>query len=165
MRKVLISLAAAAATLAVAAPASAQSWGNANPGYGYGAGYGYGYNNTRQLQRELQQIRMQADRLARSGRLTRAEARDLFGDIRNAERAVYRSSHDGVSPWEVRSLQQRIQRLRYEVRRYADYDGRRGYDRGHGYGDRDWDRDEDHDRDHDRDRDRDHDRDWDPGRR
>jgi hypothetical protein len=148
MRKVLISLAAAAATLAVAAPASAQAWGN--PGYGYG--YGYGYNNSAQLQRELQQVRIQADRLARSGRLTRAEARDLFGAIHTAERAVYRASYNGVSPWEVRSLQQRIQRLRYEVRRYADYDGRRGYNRGHGYGDRDWDRDRDHDRDWDHDR-------------
>jgi hypothetical protein len=131
MRKVLISLAAAAATLAVAAPASAQSWGNYAPGYGNG----YGYNNAGYLQRELQQIRVQADRLARSGRLTRAESRDLFGDIRSAERAVYRSGYNGVSPWEARSLQQQMQRLRYEIRRYADYDGRRGYNR-----DRDHDR-------------------------
>jgi hypothetical protein len=159
MRKVLISLAAAAATLAVAAPASAQSWGNNGPGYGYGNGYGY--NNAGYLQRELQQIRVQADRLARSGRLTRAESRDLFGDIRNAERAVYRAGYNGVSPWEARSLQQQMQRLRYEIRRYADYDGRRGYNRDRDH-DRDWDRDRDHDgdRDHDRDwdRDRDHDR-------
>ena len=163
MRKVLISLVAAAATMAVATPASAQ-WGNMTPGYGYGYnGYGYngysntpyGYNNTARLQRELQQIRVQADRLARSGRLTRAEARDLFGDIRTTERAVYRSSYNGVTPWEARSLEQRMQRLRYELRQYADYDGRRGYNRGYGYGDRDWDRDRDHDRDDDRDWDRD----------
>jgi hypothetical protein len=159
MRKVLISLAAAAATLAVAAPASAQ-WTNPAPGYGYGYGapngYGYGYNANR-FQRELQQIRVQANRLAQSGRLNRREARDLFSDIRSAERAVYRIGYNGVSPWEVRSLEQRMQQLRYEVRRYADYDGR-GYNRGYGYGDRDWDRDGDRDHDRDRDRDWDHDR-------
>jgi hypothetical protein len=153
MRKVILSLAAAAATLAVAAPASAQ-WTNPAPGYGYGApnGYAYGYNANR-FQRELEQIRVQADRLARAGRLTRREARDLFSDIRNAERAVYRIGYNGVSPWEARSLEERMQQLRYEVRRYADYDGR-GYNRGQGYGDRDWDRDRDHDRDRDWDRDR-----------
>ena len=151
MRKVLISLAAAAATMSVAAPASAQ-WGNMTPGYGAPA-YGYGYNasfSVNRYQRELQQIRVQADRLARSGRLTRAEARDLFRDIHNAERSIYRVGYNGVSPWEARSLEQRMQRIRYEMRRYADYDGRRGYNRGYG----DWD----HDRDHDRDWDRDHDR-------
>ena len=152
MRKVILSLVAATASLAVAAPASAQ-WTNPAPGYGYGApnGYAYGYGANR-FQRELQQIRVQADRLARSGRLTRWESRDLYNDIRNAENVVYRTGYNGVSPWEARSLEQRMQRLRYEVRRYADYDGRRGYDRGHGYGDRDWDRDGDHDRDWDRDR-------------
>jgi hypothetical protein len=152
MRKVLISLAAAAATLAVAAPASAQ-WSNPAPGYGYGApGYGYGapaygagYGH---MQRELQQIRVRADQLGRSGRLTRYEARDLFRDIRTAETVLYRASRNGLSPWEARAMQGRMEKLRYEMRRYADYDGRR-YGRSYGYADRDWD----HDRDWDRDRD------------
>ena len=136
MRKVLISLAAAAATLAVAAPASAQAWGNMTPGYGYnngynnGYGYGYSYGNPGNLHAEIQQVRNQYVSLLRQGRLTRAEARDLNRDIANAERAIYNAGYRGISPWEAQSLQQRVQRLHYEVARYSDYDRRSGY----GYG-------------------------------
>jgi Spy/CpxP family protein refolding chaperone len=134
MRKVLLPLAAAASVLAVASPASAQAYGNLAPGYGYGQqaygygnAYGYGYGN---MQAQLQQIRNQAYNLMRQGRLTRAESRDLNRDIRNAERAINRSSRYGISPNEARSMQTRIANLQYEVRRYADYDGQRYY-RGH----------------------------------
>ncbi len=134
MRKVLLPLAAAASVLAVASPASAQAYGNLAPGYGYGQQaygygnvYGYGYGN---MQAQLQQIRNQAYNLMRQGRLTRAESRDLNRDIRNAERAINRSSRYGISPNEARSMQTRIANLQYEVRRYADYDGQRYY-RGH----------------------------------
>jgi hypothetical protein len=148
MRKVLISLAAAAATLAVAAPASAQVYGNLSPyGYGYGTpsysyGYnGYGYNNVGRWQSQLQQVRYEMQNLARQGRLTRAEARDLDRDLRSAERSLYRSGRNGIAPWEARSMDQRIARLQYEVRRYADYDY--GRYNGRRYGDRDWDHDRD----------------------
>ena len=131
MRKVLLPLAAAASVLAVASPASAQVYGNLTPGYGYGYGapaygnaYGYGYGN---LQGQLQQVRNQAYNLMRQGRLTRAESRDLNRDIRSAERALARSSRYGVSPNEMRAMQNRIANLQFEVRRYADYDGRRYY--------------------------------------
>ena len=135
MRKVLFSLAAAASALAVAAPASAQVYGNLAPGYGYGYGYnqnayGYGYRNGGNLRAEIQQIRYQARNLSAQGRLTRAEARDLNRDIANAERAIYNAGYRGISPWEAQALQQRVQRLRYEVARYSDYDRRGGY----GYG-------------------------------
>ena len=147
MRKVLISLAAAGAALAVASPASAQYYGGQPYGYGqgygyngYGQAYGYngygqGYGNRAQLQRELQQIRFQADNFARQGRLTPREARDLYGDIAATERRLYRAD-DPRDLWNVR---ERITRLRYEVRRYADYDYR------YGRRDRDdrWDRDDD----------------------
>jgi opacity protein-like surface antigen len=129
MRKLLISLAAAGSALALATPAAAQYYPQQQP-YGYGGqtygGYGYngyGYNNRGQMQRELQQIRFQADNLARQGRLTRGEARDLYHDIGTTERALYRANN----PWAARDLNQRITRLRYELHRYADYDGRRGY--------------------------------------
>jgi len=135
MRKVLISLAAAGAALAVASPASAQYYGGQPYGYGqgygyngYGQGYGYngygynGYGNRAQLQRELQQIRFQADNFARQGRLSPGEARDLYGDIAATERRLYRAD-DPQDLWNVR---ERITRLRYEVRRYADYDYRYG---------------------------------------
>ena len=135
MRKLIVSLAAAGAAIAFAAPAAAQYY----PGQ-YGAPYGnaYGYNNRGQLQNELQQIRFQANNLARQGRLTRSEARDLFGDINKAERALYRSNR----PWEAN---QKIANLRHELRRYADYDGRGGrYGNGYnGYNNGYYDRDRD----------------------
>jgi hypothetical protein len=148
MRKVLISLAAAGMAFGLAAPAAAQYYPG-QPSYGYnGYGYnGYGYNNRGQMQRELQQIRFQADNLARQGRLTRSEARDLFGDIASAERALYRSNN----PWEARNLNERINRIRYELHRYADYDGRRGsgWNGNNGYYDRDRDgRDDRYEDDH-----------------
>lgn len=131
MRKVLLPLAAAASVLAVASPASAQAYGNLAPGYGYGYGapadgnaYAYGYGN---FQGQLQQVRNQAYNLMRQGRLTNAENRDLNKDIRQAERALYRSSRYGMSPYEARAMQNRIANLQFEVRRYADYDGRRYY--------------------------------------
>ena len=163
MRKLLISLAAAGSALALATPAAAQYYPQQQPyGYGgqqYGYGgqqYGYGYNNRGQLQQELQQIRYQADNLARQGRLTPYEARDLYGDIHSAERALYRANN----PWEARALSQKIAHIRYELHRYADYDGRRGYGYNGYNNDRDYDRE--HQRwheNHDGDRDWDHDRD------
>jgi uncharacterized sporulation protein YeaH/YhbH (DUF444 family) len=124
MRKVLISLAAAAATIAVAAPASAQVYGNH---------YGYGYQNAGNLRAEIQQVRYQTSILARQGRLTRGESRDLNRDIANAERAIYNANYRGLSPWEAQNLQQRVARLRYEVARYSDYDRRGGYAYGNGW--------------------------------
>ena len=147
MRKVLFSLAAAASALAVAAPASAQVYGNLAPGYGYAQpaygygqpayGYGnqyaygnrYGYQNAGSLRAEIQQVRYQMNALARQGRLTRNEARDLNRDIASAERAIYNANYRGLSPWEAQNLQQRIQRLRYEVALYSDYDLRYAYGR------------------------------------
>lgn len=129
MRKVLLPLAAAASVLAVASPASAQAYGNLAPGYGYGArayGNAYGYGNAN-FQGQLQQIRNQAYNLMRQGRLTNAENRDLNKDIRQAERALVRSSRYGMSPNEARAMQNRLANLQFEVRRYADYDGRRYY--------------------------------------
>jgi len=141
MRKVLISLAAAGAALAIATPAAAQY----HPQYGapYGNAYGYNnaYNNRGQMQSELRQIRNQADNLARQGRLTRSEARDLYRDLASAEQQLYRSNN----PWQVREIGQKITRIRYELQRYSDYDGRSRYGNNaynnynNGYYDRDRD--------------------------
>lgn len=117
MRKVLLSLAAAASVVAVATPAAAQ-WA---PRPVYGNAYGYGAGN---FQAQIQQIRNQSMNLMRQGRLTRAESRDLNQDIRQTERAIYRSERNGLSPYEARAIQTRIMRLRNEVRRYSDYDRR-----------------------------------------
>jgi hypothetical protein len=139
MRKTVISLAAAGTALLFATPAGAQYYPQQ---YGYNGYNNYGYNNRAQLRNELRQIRFQADRLAQQGRLTRREARDLFGDIASAERALYRANN----PWEAQALNQRINHIRYELRRYADWDGRRGYGwngyngyNNNGYRDRDRD--------------------------
>ena len=143
MRKLIVSLAAASAAVAFAAPAAAQYYPQQQPyAQSYGAPYGnaYGYNNRGQLQNELQRIRYQANNLARQGRLTRSESRDLFRDIDRAERSLYRSNR----PWEAN---QKIANLRAELRRYADYDGRNGrYGNGYnnynnGYANYDRDRD------------------------
>ena len=132
MRKIIFTIAAAASALVVATPAAAQ-WGA--PVYGgqvygqaYGAPYGnaYGYRQGgQQWARQLQQLRYQANTLARSGRLTRAEGRDLFRDLDNAERAIYRKGRNGLTRNEARDLNERIYRIQRELRRYSDYDGRR----------------------------------------
>ena len=130
MRTFLLSIAAAASALTVAAPAAAQYY--PAPAYGapvYGApAYGYGRNYGHQWQQQLQQIRYQADNLARQGRLTRAESRDLFRDINSAERAIVRKGRRGLTGYEARQLNEKINRVQYELRRYSDRDGRR-YDR------------------------------------
>lgn len=136
MRKTLITYAAAASALVVAAPAAAQYYGPAYgvPAYGapaHGAPYGNAYGNRfggRNWARELQQIRIQADNLSRAGRLTRSEARDLYRDLRSAERQAYRSGRYGITRREARSLNDKIARVRFELRRYSDRDGwRYGY--------------------------------------
>lgn len=111
MRKFLLPLAAAASVFAIAAPASAQ-WAP-RPTYGYGVG---------NFQRELQQVRVEAQTLRQHGRLTRAESNDLNEDIRNTERTFYMSQRNGMSAYEARMIQGRIINLQREVRRYADYD-------------------------------------------
>lgn len=125
MRKLLVSLAAAGTVLAFAAPASAQ-WAP-RPGYGAGAA---------RWQNELQQIRMQRNELARSGRLSRYEMFDLDRDIRDTERSIYLSSRGGIGPRQAQNLDGRIWHLRNELRRYADRDGRR-WNRGDHRSDRD----------------------------
>jgi hypothetical protein len=131
MRKIIFTIAAAASALVVASPAAAQYYGGpvyGAPAYGApasGAPYGnaYGYGNP--WARELQQIRYQANDLARRGRLTRSESRDIYRDIERAERVIHRKSRYGLSRSEARSLNERIAKLRYELRAYADRDGRR----------------------------------------
>jgi TolA-binding protein len=115
MRKVLLPLAAAASVFAIATPASAQ-WAS-RPTNGYARGNGAG-----NFQRELQQVRVEAQTLRQQGRLTRAESNDLNQDIRNTERTFYMSQRNGMSAYEVRMIQGRIVNLQREVRRYADYD-------------------------------------------
>ncbi|MGZ2410998.1 hypothetical protein ACUXST_000395 [Sphingomonas sp. F9_3S_D5_B_2] len=123
MRKLLISLAAAGTALAFATPAAAQFYGGAQAyPVQWHRGYNGGYRNVERWDRQIDQMYRQMDQLARSGRLTRAEAIDLRRDLRNVQIAARRSGRGGVAPWEAQQIEQRIQRVRYEIRRYSDYD-------------------------------------------
>jgi hypothetical protein len=123
MRKYLIPIVAAASALAIAAPASAQYYHA--PAYGYR----YGSVEVRQWQNDLQRIRFEMRNLQAQGRLTYRERRDLQNDINTAEYSIERSRYHGITPYEARAIGDRLARLRYEVRRYSDYDRRYGYRR------------------------------------
>jgi hypothetical protein len=120
MRKLLVSLAAAGSVLALATPAAAQ-W--QRPAYGYNGG------NYAQLQRDVQSLRWSRDNLARSGRLSGREARDLDQDIRGLEYSVRRASSNGLTPREVNALQWRIRQVRGELQRYGNNDNGPAYRR------------------------------------
>jgi hypothetical protein len=121
MRKLLVSFAAAGSMLAVATPAAAQ--------YRHDYGYNRGYNRHAQFDRELQDIRVQMNNLGRSGRLTPNEARDLDNDIRSTQYMIMNASRGGIQPWQARSIEQKMNNLRYELRRYSDNDRRNGWRR------------------------------------
>ncbi|MBV9527552.1 hypothetical protein [Sphingomonas sp.] len=117
MRKLLVSLAAAGTVMAFATPASAQ-W--------HRPGYGYGYNNGNfaQLQRDVQSLRWSRDNLARSGRLTGREARDLNQDIGSLEYTLRRAGANGLTRREVDAMQWRIRQVRRELQHYGNnYNG------------------------------------------
>lgn len=115
MRKLLVSMAAAGTLLAVATPASAQ-W--------HRQGYGYNNGNYGQLQRDVQSLRWSRDNLARSGRLTGREARDLDNDIRGLEVSLRRAGSNGLTPREVNAMQWRIRQVRGELQQYGNnYNG------------------------------------------
>jgi hypothetical protein len=125
MRKLLVSLAAAGTMLAVASPASAQ-WHRP----------GYGYNNSPRahFEQEVRQLRYDRDNLARSGRLTGREARDLDLDIQALQNSVWQASRGGISPRQADALSWRVNRVRNEIQRYSDYDNNgRGWHNGRRY--------------------------------
>jgi hypothetical protein len=174
MRKFVISLAAAGAALVVASPAAAQYYPQQQQGYGYSGGYGaqpygngygyngYGYNGYGQVRALQARIDALQNRIryagvrGRSAERLREESRSIEWRLRNASR-------NGLNPYEMNDIQQRVarleQRLNYAM---ASRNGRYGYGNGYNgyngyngqgyYGDRGdhGDRDDD-DRGHDRD--------------
>jgi len=118
MRKLLLSIAATGSLMALASPAAAQ-W--------HRPGHDNAYNRgaAGPWLRQLQQIKMQRDQLARSGRLSRYEATRLDSDIRDTERSIMISSRNGIGPSQARNLDGRMVHLRNEVARFSDRDGRR----------------------------------------
>lgn len=121
MRKLLVSLAAAGTAFAFATPAAAQ----------WAPRPGYGYNNAAAYEQKLQYVRYKMDKLAQLGRLTGGEARNLEYDIQAAQAMIYRAGRGGIGPWEARQIDQRIDRIRWELNRYSDSDV--GYNRYNAY--------------------------------
>ena len=122
MRKLLVSLVAAGSALAFATPAAAQ-W--QRPGYGYG----YNREVAVQIERDIQQLHYDRDNLARSGRLTGREMRDVDLDLRALQNSYYQAREGGISPRQADALRWRINRMRGELSEYANNGRYRGYRR------------------------------------
>lgn len=120
MKRVISALLATAAIAAVAAPATAQ------PGYGGGrGGYGGGYN---QFEQRLDRLEERIERGVERGDLTRREAFRVRQDVRDLRVLENRYSRGGLSGWEARDLDQRLDGLQQRIR----YERRDGDDRGDG---------------------------------
>lgn len=124
MRNFVIS-AILLSSVALAAPAAAQHRGG---GYGHQPVRGAG------IERQLDQIEDQIDRLRDRRLISRGEAKRLESRAERIDRLHDRYRRGGLSHYEVRDLQQRIAALRQDVRaerregRFADRrDDRRGW--------------------------------------
>lgn len=126
MRKLLIATALAAAGLA-ALPAAAQSYGE--------RGYGYGYGQGRGIEQQLRELDWRITRAAERRTISWREANDLRRQADWVRRLHYRYRRDGLSQWEYRDLQNRIQNIRQRLRweRNDDWRGDGRYDRDDRY--------------------------------
>jgi membrane peptidoglycan carboxypeptidase len=108
MKKLIVSLAVASAAMIAAAPASAQGWGRGN-----------------NIQQRLQRIEVRIDRNAQRGSLTRNEAQRLRAETNGVQRLAWRYSRNGVTAWEHRDLERRVDRLQNRLQRQRHDDQRR----------------------------------------
>ncbi len=133
-RKALLSLLAASA-VAIATPTLAQSYGGGRGDHdgrgGYGQGYGGGYNGgwngggNGGLNGEQARLAQRIDRAAYSGRISRREAQSLRWQLDEYQRVEWRYRRDGLSNWERRDLENRLDRIRRDLREERrDRDGR-----------------------------------------
>lgn len=126
MNKTLLSLTAAAALMAAAAPAAAQDWRGQNDGYNSRPHAGAQRNNL------LTGLEWKIDNAAREGRLSRAEARNLMGELRQVQPIAWKVQAGRATSWERQRLDRVVNRI--ERATYARYDRRDGRDYGQGYG-------------------------------
>jgi len=117
MRKFLISAIALSAVALSAAPATAQYRGGNNNG---GAG----------IERQIDQIEQQIDRLRDRRLISNAEAMRLSRQAEQIDRLHDRYRRNGLSQSEHRDLTQRIQNLRQRVQSERQ-EGRRDDDRNY----------------------------------
>ncbi|MFM6932353.1 MAG: hypothetical protein ACKOUT_08940 [Novosphingobium sp.] len=115
------------AALAIGAvPAQAQNYGQNYGQHNPGRGYNNGYNNGNGIEREIAQLERQVNRGDNRDRISEREAAGLRRDVAQL-RWTYRSyARDGLSSREVRTLQDKIQRIRARLQNERhDRDGRR----------------------------------------
>ena len=115
-KKALLSLLAASA-VAIATPALAQSSGGRHDG-GDGYGYGYGHDGGRGggLNAEQARLAERIDRAAYRGTISRREAQNLRWQLSEYQRVEWRYRRDGLSRWERNDLEQRLDRIRHDLR-------------------------------------------------
>ncbi|HUP67708.1 MAG TPA: hypothetical protein VM145_05830 [Sphingomicrobium sp.] len=167
MRKFVISLAAAGAALVVASPAAAQYYPQQQP-YGYAGHGGYGFNNgygqLRSLQQRIDRIQYRIEQLDRRHAGRGNSAKSLRKESRSIERRLRDSGRNGLNPYEVNDITNRVARLEQRVNYalanrgrgygnagYSGYKGSNGYNSGGYHGDRGHDGDRYDGRDDDRD--------------
>lgn len=127
-KKALLSLLAASA-VAIATPTLAQDYGrgHGDRGGGYGQDHG-GYNggwNGAGSNGDQARLSQRIDRAAYSGRISRREAQNLRYQLEEYQRTEWRYRRDGLSNWERRDLQQRLDRVERSLRdERRDRDGR-----------------------------------------
>jgi hypothetical protein len=129
-KKALLSLLAASA-VAIATPTLAQDYGrgHGDRGGGYGQDRGGGYNggwNGGGLNGDQARLAQRIDRAAYNGRISRREAQNLRWQLDEYQRLEWRYRRDGLSNWERRDLQGRLDRIERNLREERrDRDGRR----------------------------------------
>jgi hypothetical protein len=117
-KKALLSLLAASA-VAIATPTLAQSYGH---GRGHDRGYDHGYNGGWNggghggLQGEQARLAQRVDRAAYRGAISRREAANLRWQLDEVRRLSWRYGRDGYSRWERNDLENRLDRIRYQLR-------------------------------------------------
>jgi hypothetical protein len=117
-KKALLSLLAASA-VAIATPTLAQSYGH---GRGHDRGYDHGYNGgwngggNGGLNGEQARLAQRVDRAAYRGTISRREAQNLRWQLDEVQRLSWRYGRDGYSRWERNDLENRLDRIRYQLR-------------------------------------------------
>ena len=109
MRKYLFA-AIAVSSIVAAAPAAAQH-----------------YRAAPQIERQLHQLATQIHRAEDRDLISKREEDRLIRQVRQIDRLYDRSRRNGISQWEMRDIQNRIQHLRQQLRferREARYDRR-----------------------------------------
>jgi hypothetical protein len=117
-KKALLSLLAASA-VAIATPTLAQSYGHGrghdrDDDRHYNGGWNGGGNGG--LNGEQARLAQRVDRAAYRGTISRREAQSLRWQLDEVQRLSWRYGRDGYSRWERNDLENRLDRIRYQLR-------------------------------------------------